>query len=891
MDQMERLKAMFNPEAVALIGANEREGSVGRALLENLLSGGSRKIFPVHPTLKTVLGLAAYPHISSLPQKVDLAVIATPAPTVPEIVEDCGRAEIKGVIIISAGFKETGEEGRKLERELLAVKERYGLRILGPNCVGVIVPHGGLNATFLKVSPAPGNVAFISQSGALGSSILDWAVSNRVGFSLFASLGSMIDIDFGDMIDFLGSDPKTRSILLYMEGVGKAKKFMSAARGFARNKPIFVVKPGKFQESARATLSHTGSLAGDDEVYEAAFKRVGVIRVEDFTGLFNTAAVLSSTSLPRSCRLAIVTNAGGFGVMATDALLESGGRLADLSEAALTQLGSFLPPYWSKGNPVDVLGDADHERFVRAVGICLEDPGVDGVLVIYTPQAICPPEELAHAVAQSAQKTRKPLMAALVGGDYVRKGKEVLRGKRIPVFDTPEEAVKTYMVMHRYHKNLQLLYETPSELPLTGDPPKNHLKAFIRRVLREGRTVLNEEESKDLLNNYGIPVTEPYLARTIEGALALANRIKYPLVLKVVSPDISHKTDVGGVRTGIRSADELKKAFPEMLKTVQERAPQAEIVGISLQKMIEPVDYELIVGAKKDRDFGTVILFGLGGVMAEFFRDVAVGLPPLNQTLARRLMEETRVYHLLQGFRGRPPADPMALERLLVCFSNLLVDFPEIAEMDINPLAVSKGKPFALDARIVLDPDFSKNSAPYPHLVITPYPDRYVSPWRMSDGTEVTLRPIRPEDEPLEQEMLSTLSEESLKNRFFSIIRDISHEMLTRFCNIDYDREMAIVAEVKSGDRKRIAGIGRLMIEGEGKKGEFAVLIHDDFQGKGLGYKLVDTIIGIAQDKGLEEIYGLVLTENERMLQMVRKMGFRYQVQPGGVTEVRLPLR
>lgn len=888
---MERLKAMFDPEALALVGANEKEGSVGRAILENVLSGKPRKIFPVHPTAKTVLGLPVYPHVSSLPQAVDLAVIATPAPTVLEIVEDCGRSGVKGVIIISAGFKEIGEEGRKLERDLLALRDKYGLRILGPNCVGVILPHTGLNTTFLKVSPTPGNVAFISQSGALGSSILDWAVSNRVGFSMFASLGSMIDIDFGDMIDFLGSDPKTRSILLYMEGVGKAKKFMSAARGFARNKPIFVIKPGKFQESAKATLSHTGFLAGDDRAYEAAFKRVGVIRVKDFRGLFNTAAVLSASSLPKNCRLAVVTNAGGFGVMATDALLEGGGKPAVLSEKTINELSTFLPPFWSKANPVDVIGDADKDRFFRALQSCLGDPAVDGVLVVYTPQAVCPPEDLATAVVTAAQKTRKPLLAAMVGGDYVRRGKEVLQENKIPVFDTPEEAVETYMIMYRYHRNLELLYETPSELPLTESPPKNHLKAFIRRLLREGRLLLSEEEAKDLLANYGIPVSEPYTARTLEGALSLATRVKYPLVLKVVSPDILHKTEVGGVKIGVRSDEELKKAFPEILKRVKEKAPQAEIIGISLQKMIEPVDYELIVGAKKDQDFGTVILFGLGGVNAEFVQDTAIGLPPLNQTLARRMMEETRVYQLLKkGFRGKPPADITALERLLVCFSNLVADFPEIAEMDINPLAVSEGRLCALDARVVLDPDFSESPVPYPHMVITPYPDRYVSPWRMADGTEVTLRPIRPEDEPLEYELLSGLSEESLRNRFFSIIRDISHEMLTRFCNIDYDRELAMVAEVKVGDRKKMIGIGRLMIEPEGKRGEFAVLVHDDYQGKGLGYKLLDTIIGIAQDKGLEEIYGLVLTDNERMLQMTRKMGFRCRVLEGGVTEVRLPL-
>ncbi|MEW6184636.1 MAG: bifunctional acetate--CoA ligase family protein/GNAT family N-acetyltransferase [Thermodesulfobacteriota bacterium] len=888
---MEDLKTMFDPRTIALIGASEREGSVGRAVLENLLSGSPRKIFPVNPAREIVLGQKTFPDIRSIPEAVDLAVIVTPAKTVPEIVEGCGKVGVKGLTIISAGFKEVGEEGKRLEKEIIEIRKKYGLRIIGPNCVGVIQPHNGLNSSFLRVAPAAGNIAFISQSGALGSSILDWAVNAHIGFSLFASLGSMIDIDFGDMIDFLGADPRTRSIMLYMEGVGNAKKFMSAARGFARNKPIFIIKPGKFQESARATLSHTGAMAGDDQVYEAAFKRAGVIRVREFGGLFNTASVLDSRSLPRDRRLAIITNAGGFGVMATDALLESGGELARLSPDAIEGLNAILPGYWSKANPVDVLGDADRERFVQAVHICLKDPRVDGVLVIYTPQAICPPEELAASLAELAHDIWKPVLVAFVGGDYVQRGKEILSEHKIPVFDTPEDAVKTYMIMHNYHNNLDLLYETPSELPLMEAPPKNHLKTFIKRMVKEGRTLLTEEESKDLLTNYGIPVTEPYLTRSVEGALQTAARIRYPVVLKIVSPHITHKSDVGGVRIAIRSEGELKTEYAAMLDRVKGKVPQAEITGISVQKMIEPIDYEVIVGAKKDRDFGTVILFGLGGVAAELFQDVSIGLPPLNQILARRMMEETRVYRMLQGFRGRKPADLKALEQLLVNFSNLIVDFPEIVEMDINPVAISDGKPFALDARIIVDPQGPDPSLLYPHLVITPYPTRYTSLWRMSDGSEVTLRPIRPEDEPLEHEMLSSLSPDSLRNRFFSLIQDISHEMLIRFCNIDYDREMAIVAEIKNGERKRIIGIGRLMIEPDGGQGEFAVLVHDAHQGKGLGYKLVDTMIGIGQDKNLDEIYGLVLTENERMLQLTRKMGFQYRLMPGGVTEVRLALK
>ena len=888
---MSSIKAMFDPKTIALIGASDKAGAVGRAILENILSPGKRKIFPVNPNQKSILDLKCYPNVTGIPEHVDLAVIAIPAKTVAAIVEDCGRAGVDGITIISAGFKEIGEEGKKLEEEISEIRKKYGLRIIGPNCVGVIRPHIGLNTSFLKVDPVPGNIAFISQSGALGSSILDWAINAHVGFSMFASLGSMIDIDFGDMIDFLGNDSHTRSIMLYMEGVGHAKKFMSAARGFARNKPIFIVKPGRFMESAKATLSHTGAMAGDDQVYEAAFKRAGVIRVTEFGGLFNTAEVLDSNLLPKDRRLAIVTNAGGFGVMATDTLVELGGELAKLLDKSINELNAFLPSFWSKANPIDVLGDADNDRYVKAIKICLNDPNVDGVLVIYTPQAISQPDRLAASVVELAKEARKPIIVALVGGESVYQGREILLSNKIPVFETPEDAVKTYLYMNKYYRNLALLYETPSELPLTESPPKNHLKALIKRIVKDERAVLSEEESKNFLSNYGLPVIEAYLVHGIEGAITIADRIKYPVVIKIVSPDISHKSDVGGVRIGIRSEEELKLEYAEMLKTVKEKMPQAVIAGVTVQKMIENVDYEIILGAKKDKDFGSIILFGMGGIGAEVFKDISIGLPPLNQILARRLMEETKVYKMLQGYRGKKPADMKELEQLLVSFSNLIVDFPEIAEMDINPIAITNGKAYGLDARIIIDKESIDHTLPYPHLVITPYPTRYITFWKLSDGTEVTLRPIRPEDEPLEHEMLSTLSQETLRTRFFYIVRDISHEMLIRFCNIDYDREMAMVAEVKDGSRRRIIGIGRLIIEPDFRSGEYAVLVHDDYQGRGLGYKLVDLIIGIAQDKGLEEIYGSVLTENEKMLNMARKLGFQYKMMSGGVTEVRLALK
>ena len=888
---MADLKKIFSPKTIAVIGASESDGSVGKALTENLLLPNNRKIFPVNPNRKSILGIDSYARIADIPEQIDLAVIATPAQTVPGIIEECGKSGVEGVIIVSAGFKETGKTGEKLEEQIKEIRRTYGMRIIGPNCLGVIRPVNRLNASFLRVHPEPGKIAFISHSGALGSAILDWAINAHIGFSLFVSLGSMIDVDFGDMIDFLGDDPDTKSIMLYMEGIGNARKFMSAARGFARNKPIIILKPGRFTESAKAAMSHTGAMAGDDQVYDAAFKRAGVIRIKGIEDLFNTAEVLHSKNLPKGIDLAVITNAGGAGVIATDSILESGGKIAQLSEDSLKTLDLNLPKYWSKSNPIDVLGDADTGRYVMAVNICINDPNVHGIIIIYTPQGAANPEELAKAIADISKKSYKPIITVLMGGMKVEGAKKITLENNIPTYETPEEAIKTYMYMYRYGKNIQLLYETPEELPVDQAPPKNNLKVFIAELHKEGRTILTEEESKRFLANYGIPVIKPYLTNNPDEAINISNSIGYPVVIKIVSPDITHKSDIGGVVTGIYSDGQLRKEYEGLLNRVREKAGQAKITGISVQKMIEKIDYEIILGAKKDRDFGSVILFGMGGTTTEIFKDISIGIPPLNQTLARRLMEETKVHRMIQGYRGRPPADMKNLEQILVSFSNLIVDFPEISEIDINPLAISNGKGYALDARIALEMDTSRYTIPYQHLVITPYPTRYVLPWRLSDGTDVILRPIRPEDEPLEHEMLQTLSEDTLRGRFFQILKKISHEMLVRFCNIDYDREMAIIAEFKESEKKRIIGIGRLIIEPDFKKSEFAVIVHDEFQGKGMGYKLVDMLIGIAQEKGLGEVYGTVLTDNVRMLRVCEGLGFRITHLPDGISKVRLTLR
>ncbi len=901
---MGNLNNVFNPGSVALIGASDREGSVGRIIFTNLLQAKDRKIFPVNPKKKVILGRKCFENIAEIPEPVDLAVIATPAKEVPELVEDCGRAGIGGLVIISAGFKEIGEEGRLLEERITASRKKYGMRILGPNCLGFVRPNEGLNATFLKTNPPSGHIAFISQSGALGSAILDWAVNEHVGFSMFASLGAMSDVDFGDLIDFLGEDPDTRSILLYMEGVGNAKKFMSAARAFAMRKPIIVIKPGRFTESAQAARSHTGAMAGDDAIYEAAFKRAGVLRVKEIADLFDCAEILDSRKLPKGPRLAIVTAAGGPGVMATDALIELGGELARLSDESMERLNSILPPFWSKGNPIDLLGDADASRYAQAAQICLNDSGVDGVLVIYVPMDTAAPDEVAQAVIDTAKGSWKPILAAFMGADKVRSALEKLARNNIPNYETPEQAARAYVNMYQDEINLELLYETPEEMPgretSQGDlkdliagvmKEKERLKGFIRKALGEGRTLLNEDESKEFLAAYGIPTTVPSLTSSVEEAVTVAGQIGYPVVIKIVSPDISHKTDVGGVVAGINSDEQLRHAYEGMLKRVRDHAPKALIEGVTVQKMIEDIDYELILGSKKDKDFGSVILFGMGGVTAELIRDFSIGLPPLNRTLAKRLMEATKAYKLIQGWRGKPPANLGELETILVYFSYLIVDFPEIAEIDINPLAITGGVLCALDARIILDKGYRQSDAPYPHLVITPYPASLVTPLKSADGVEMVLRPIRPEDEPLERELLATLSEESRRTRFFSSFKNVTHEWLVLFCNIDYDRHIAMVAEIKENGERKIIGVARLILNPDFDSGEIAVLVHDRFQRKGVGEELMKSVIEIGKSKGLREIYGEVLMENEKMLGLFRKLGFTTKRLSGGIMRSSLKLR
>jgi acetyltransferase len=890
------LDKIFNPKSIAVVGASDEEGTVGYALMKNLMEPKFQgDIYPVNLHKGEILGYKAYPSVEEIHEKVDLAVIATPARTVPEVAEQCGRAGIAGLIIISAGFKEIGPEGKALEERIFEVKKKYSLRIIGPNCLGVIRPDLNLNVTFLGRMPKPGKIAFISQSGALGSAILDWAIHENIGFSNFVSIGSMIDVDFGDLIDYFGTDPKTKSILMYIEGLTDARKFMSAARHFSRAKPIIVVKAGKFGESAKAAASHTGSLTGEDIIYDKAFRRAGIVRVEEIADLFNCAEVLGTQPLPKGPNLAIITNAGGPGVMATDAIIGRGGRMAKLSDKTVETLNSFLPHYWSRGNPIDILGDAKADRYKATVEACLNDENVDGVLIIYTAQAVGEPVEIARTIAGLCRNRAyqdKTILTSFMGYGAVEEANRVFNQNNIPTYSTPEQAVNTYMYMYQYKSNLELLYETPEELPVDVAPPKRPLMVIMRSMANENREILNEAEAKTFLEYYSFPVVKTRVAQHSEQAAAIAKEIGYPVVLKILSPQIVHKTDVGGVVLDINNEVELQEAYDRILQRVKEYRPDAEILGVTVQKMIKKHGYEVIIGAKTDPLFGPVILFGMGGVGVELFKDFSLGLPPLNQTLVRRIMEETKVYQLLKGYRNVLPANLKLLEEIMVRFSQMIVDFPQLKEVDINPLFINENEAFAFDARIVVDKQkvFEKTE-PHAHLVIAPYPKKYETVWKVRDGREVLLRPIRPEDEPMWLEMFQNFSEESIRYRFFQIIKDTPHETRVRYCNIDYDREIAIVAEMTENGRRRILGVVRVSIEPDGKTGEIAFIVADPWQGLGLGTKLVDYAIEVCKDMNVEGLYAIMLPDNYRAINLMKKMGFAITYSEDGTAKGTLDLK
>jgi acetyltransferase len=882
------LDVFFAPRTVAVIGATEANGSVGRTLLWNLLSnpfGGT--VFPVNPKRSSVLGIKAYPTIAAVPESVDLAVIVTSALTVPGIVGECTDAGVKGAIVISAGFKERGEAGAHLEAQVLAQARRGRMRVIGPNCLGVMSPLTGLNATFASTLARSGNVGFISQSGALCTAILDWSLRELVGFSAFISIGSMLDIGWGDLIDYLGNDPRTRSIIIYMESIGDARSFLSVARQVALAKPIIVIKAGRSEAAAKAAASHTGALTGSDEVLDAAFRRCGVLRVHNISDLFYMAEVLSKQPRPKGPRLAILTNAGGPGVLATDAQIGQGGKLAELSNETVESLNRILPPHWSHGNPVDVLGDASPELYTRAVEVVSRDPNSDGLLVILTPQAMTDPTQTAEQLKPYARLGGKPILASWMGGAQVAAGETILNAINIPTFPYPDTAARAFHYMWRYSYNLRGLYETPH---LAADDEKDAVdRALAEKVIQSaraaGRSLLTELESKQVLKAYGIPVVETRMARSEEEAAKLAADIGYPVVLKLFSETVTHKTEVGGVHLNLGDEGAVRRAYRAVESCVRDKVGAASFQGVTVQPMITREGYEIIIGSTLDPQFGPVLLFGLGGQLVEVFKDRALALPPLNTTLARRMMEQTQIFAALQGVRGRKGVDLAALEELMVRFSQFIVEQRAIKEVDINPLLVSGEGFIALDARIVVHgPGVDEEQLP--KLAIRPYPKQYVAPWRLTDSTALTIRPIRSEDEPLMVSFHKTLSEGSVYMRYFQVLpldRRVAHERLTRICFIDYDREIALVADRRNSDvgEHEIIGVGRLTKLPNTDEAEFAILVSDKFQGRGLGTELLRRLLEVGCAEKLRRIKGEILPENPQMLAICRKLGFQLRHEAG----------
>ncbi|RLG34538.1 acetyl CoA synthetase subunit alpha [Methanosarcinales archaeon] len=881
--QLKELNKIFNPGSIAVIGASNKKGSVGYTLFNNLIGAGYEGVvYPVNKSAPSVQGIHSYRSVDQIPRKIDLALIAVPAKTVPEVMCECGESGIRGAIIISAGFKEIGAKGKELEDEVLDIARDYDIRFIGPNCLGIIRPKIHLNASFAPLMPDDGKIAFISQSGALCAAVLDWCHHRGIGFSSFVSVGSMADITFGDLIDYFGMDPDTGAIILYIEALKNVRGFMSAARHFAKTKPIIVVKSGRCERSAAVATSHTGAMAGDDDLYDAAFKRAGIVRVTRIEELFDCAEALDSQTRPTGNHLAIVTNAGGPGVMAADELLSQGGELAELSNKTIEALNACLPPYWSHGNPVDILGDATPERYRDATSITLRDPNVDGVLLLLTPVSMSDSELTARYIVDlnrdiSPGDVFKPLLASWMGEALVEKGRKILESGGIPSFETPESAVTTYLHMYQYTKNIASLYEMPEDI-LTGfHPAKDEVKSIFRTLAKDGRELLTIYESMKVLAAYDIPTVKTMLAHDPEEAIKIADEIGYPVAMKIVSPQITHKTDIGCVKLNIQTQEGVRTAFEEINRNAGEHDPDATIHGVAIQSMVTGTGYEVIIGSKRDKLFGPAILFGAGGTMVEYIRDQTIGFPPLNQALAHRMIEDTRISKILKnGFRGSPPANIRLIEEALVKISFMLIDFPEIEEMDINPIHVNDTSLLALDARILINPGkVNISEPPGSDLIISRCPTKYNQEWTSPAGDKIFFRAVRPEDEPLWLEMVRSFSDETIRQRFFAPLSEIDHHMVVRYCHIDYDREIAIAAFVEGEEGYRMVGVGRVVILSDENTGEFGMAIRDEYQERGIGNKLVDIMIEIARDFRLRTIIGDVLADNYRMLKIAEDKGFK----------------
>lgn len=869
------LEYLFHPKSIVVIGASNREKSVGRAVMRNLLTGGfAGPIMPVNPKYQSVAGVLSYPDVNNLPQAADLAVICTPPATIPGLIKDLGDHGVRAAIVITAGLKHTqADDGRTLEQAMLDAARPRLLRILGGNCLGILIPGMGLNASFAHIPALPGKVALIHQSGALCTALLDWATSNGIGFSHFVSIGDRADVDFGDTLDYLGGDPSAQAILMYVEAISQPRKFMSAARAAARNKPVILIKAGRAEEGARAAASHTGSMMGADEVYDAAFRRAGLLRVFTTREMFDAVETLASAKRFRGTRMAILTNGGGPGVIATDALALGGGSLAALQVETIARLDEVLPPTWSRANPIDIIGDADGERYAAALKIILADENVDTVLVLHAPTAVVSSDEAAAGVVGAIEDLGKhgTVSASWLGGNTVAHARRVLTDAGIPNYDTPDEAVRAFLQVAEYHCNQALLMETPPSMSELFVPDIERARAVIEAALGEKRDTLTEPEAKAVLNAYGIPTVETRIASTPEAARRVAEEIDLPVALKVLAQGISHKSDVGGVVLDLATASEVETAAAAMIQRVARFRPDVKNVAFTVQRMARrPGAHELIVGVATDPIFGPVVMFGEGGTAVEVIGDKAVALPPLNLKLARELIGSTRVAKRLRGYRDRPAADLEAIERALVQIAQLASDIPEIVEVDINPLLADERGILALDARIHVNPSDTHGAE---RLAIRPYPKDLEERIHL-EGLDLLLRPIRPEDEPMHKMFVDGLDPQDIRFRFFGMVRDFPHSQMARLTQIDYDREMAFIAMQDGPNEKKTVGVVRTVCDPDNINAEFAIVVSSQLKGRGLGHALLSKMIEYCRDRGTQCMIGEVLSGNERMLHLAQNLGF-----------------
>ncbi|MGD8843041.1 MAG: bifunctional acetate--CoA ligase family protein/GNAT family N-acetyltransferase [Gammaproteobacteria bacterium] len=888
------LTSLFSPDSVALFGASDRKNSVGEVVFRNLRSSGYEgAIYAINPKHKEVQGQRAYGSLAEVGQPVELAVVATPAKTIPAIVEACGEYGVKMMIVMSAGFRETGPEGRRLEDQVTRLVKQYGIRLMGPNCLGIMRPSKNLNITFGHNNAKPGNLAFVSQSGAICTAILDWAEMNDIGFSAVVSTGIAADLDFGDYLDFLVSDPRTRSILLYIEGIMDARRFMSSLRMAARIKPVIALKVGRHTAGAAASMSHTGALVGSDATFSAALSRSGVLRVESISQLFSAAKVLSSRPRAAAESLVIITNGGGPGVMAADRAVDQNIELSTLSPATITGLDGVLPGVWSHANPVDVIGDAPPERYQKALDICLQDPGVDGAIVILTPQAMTQPTQVARAVIDSAKKSSKPVLTSWMGGGQIEEARQLFNSAHIPNFRTLENAVDAFSFMAAYNRNQRLLLQTPAKTTRGLEPPDDEgARLIIESALVEQRKILTEPEAIAVLKAFRIPAVPNAVAHSAGEALIIAESIGFPIAMKILSDDISHKSDAGGVRLNINSAHEVRAAYRELLDEVHKHQPEAKIAGVTVERMYRSKNArEMMIGIIRDPVFGPVISFGSGGTNVEVMGDSAIALPPLNRQLAHDLINRTRVSKLLGEFRQMPAVDVELLVDVLLRVSNLACELPWIQEMDINPLIMDEREILAVDARIRVD--YPKPSTdPYHHLAIHPYPAHLSTRVQLHDGTDIVIRPIRPEDAEIEQQFIRDLSSEAKYFRFMSALQELTPEMLVRFTQIDYHNEMALVAVRQTRDTEEEIGVARYVTNPDKKSCEFALVVSDRWQRKGIGHHLMRKLMDSARERGLETMVGEVLRDNVKMLELIGNLGFRTSNHPEdrGIVQVETEL-